>query len=636
MSVEIEAGQLPEKSLENVAFLPNGNEKMDEVELYEKDPKPSSKFGGLTKEELSEFADDPFWVRTRRILFVAFWVVWVAMIIAAAAIIALSPRCPAKPPQKWWDTGIVYRVFVKSFKDSNEDGRGDFNGLRENLDHVAKLQAKALALSPFFATSSVEEETGTDVVDFKAPNEALGTLAEAQALFKECRKRGLKIILEIDPNHSSKDHPNFKKSALKSDNLEDYYVWSNTSDANNPPKGWKGEDGKSPAWFFNAKRGEWYYSRKGAAFPELNYWSVTVKNAMMDVFRFWMDEGVDGFFLHSAAFLYESKNLEDTHGFVNQPASHVFIAEIRKVLDDYTSVTGKDYVLIVDGQDGTGTTATQNQFYHDGTNPGANIVVNNQFLTRLNCRDNYSGVCISDLVDGVANSTDSSDMRRGNEAKWGWPNWAVSSPAAGRLGSRLKGRDELKDAFNLLLLTMRGTPILWYGDEIGMSASNPRSPMQWDETKFAGFTMGDDPWLPVHADAGRLNVKFEEAIGNDNSILSTFLVMAKLRQDSKSASFMYGDMILAGANENLFSFVRKARGHPAFYIAINFGKAPTAIPEGLSTMPKVPEVGTVVVTTANAHPDFKVGKTIEMSKEHILLKPGQGVVLKLGPATCQP
>jgi len=621
-------GPLPEKKpVEEVAFI---NAKMDAVEMRDNSKKSVPKFVGLSKEELSNFADDPFWVRTRRVLFVAFWVIWIAMIVAAATIIAVTPRCPAKPPQKWWDSGVVYRVFVKSFKDSNEDGKGDLIGLQSDLKYIKSLDVTAISLSSFFQTAPPNETdlssasdplaiAGKDVTEFMEPDSAIGSLKDVKDLVKKARKIGLKLLLEVDPNYSSDQHQNFKDSASGLAAMKDFYIWRNSSGPSDPPSLWSSKG--QQVWHFHADRREWFYSRAGKDYPEFNYGSSGVKAEIKRMLSYWLDEGIDGFVIQSAAFLYEDPSNND--GYVNQPASVRFIAEIRKLIDEFSANSGKDVALVVDGRDTTGDQSVQNSFYHDGTNPGAHIVLNNGFLDGITCGRSSSGKCITDLVKKAQKHHTDSVAKLNVEVQRLWPNWAASGPSVGRLGSRLT-KPELKDAVNLMMLTMEGSAFVWFGDEIGMSG-NVFSPMQWDNSANAGFSSGE-PWMPVGADAPRVNVKFERALGNDRSVLRTFNTTNSLR--SKPA-FAYGKMkLIVDTNDLLFSFIRHAEGHPPFYVAINFGDADTTIPVGI---PKEhPTSAKVVATTSNIHPSVVVGNKIDFLSEDILLKPGEGIVLQLG------
>jgi len=629
MTTDVEiGGPLPEKKpAEEVAFL---NKKMDDVELREKSSKSAPKFVGLSKEELSNFADDPFWVRTRRILFVGFWVVWLAMIVAAAIIIAVTPRCPAKPPQKWWDSGVVYRVFVKSYKDSNDDGKGDLIGLQSSLDYVQSLNVHAISLSSFFQTAPSNESSsstddpiaiaGKDVTEFMEPDSSIGTLKDVKDLVKRARKLGLKVLLEVDPNHSSDQHRYFLDSAAGLASMKDFYTWRNTSGSSDPPTLWSSNGSK--VWHFHADRKQWFYSRIGEKYPEFNYGSASVKTEIMRMLSYWLDEGVDGFVIQSAAFLYEDPSSNEA--FVNQPASVQFIAEIRKLIDDFSALSGKDIALIVDGRDTTGDQRVQNAFYHDGTNPGAHIVLNNAFLDGVSCGKSASGKCVTDLVKNAEMLHEDSVAKLNVQVQRLWPNWLSSSPSTGRFAARIS-KPELKDAVNLMMLTMEGSAFFWFGDEIGMSG-NVLSPMQWDNSANAGFTSGD-PWLPLGDDASNVNVKFERALGNDRSVLKTFTSTTALRSEPALA---YGKMtvIEAEGNDLLFSFVRRAEGHPPFYVAINFGDADTTIPVGVPD--EHPLTATVMSTTANIHPDIVAGKVIDFQSKDILLKPGEGVVLRLG------
>ena len=213
--------KVPVVDLEEVKFLPNGA----------KDPEKGGNdvdggggdFVGLSKEELQEFADDPFWVRTRKILFVLFWVVWVGMVAAAVIIIVFSPKCPARPDQKWWETSTIYRVDVRTFVDKNGDGIGDVAGLVDKLDYVGELGVGAVCLRSIFRTGGEDGSRRRDVVDFKNMDGSIGNEEDLKNLVKSAHKKGIKVILEMDPNHSSNKHFAFVESAKKTPAYADYY-----------------------------------------------------------------------------------------------------------------------------------------------------------------------------------------------------------------------------------------------------------------------------------------------------------------------------------------------------------------------------------------------------------------------------
>jgi len=624
MATDVENGAAisTKKPVEEVAFL---NAKTDEVKIRDKAPKQTSTFIGLSKEELAEFAEDPFWIRTRRVLFTSFWVLWLATLVAAATIIAVSPRCPPRPPQKWWDSGVIYRVFVKSYKDSNDDGKGDLIGLKSNLKYIKSLNVAAVSLSSFLPTAPLNDSTtadpialsAVDVVDFMKPDPSVGTFDDVTSLLKEARRNGLKVILEIDLNLSSDEHPFFKSSVALEGSKKDFYVWRNSSTA---PTLWSGTKG-AKVWHFDKDRKNWFYSRSGAKYPEFNYGSEEVKTMMRGVLSHWLDRGVDGFLIQSAAYLYEDP--EDTAGFSMTQPSRDFIAKLRKLTEDFFLKTGKHVVLIVDGQDESGKQEIQNLLYHDGRNPGANIVLNNAFLDGLACgKEKVNGKCETNLVKEYKETMKAANKKTSSETPRLWPDWLVSHPQMGRLGSRFP-TSSMKDAFNLMMLTMEGSAFVWYGDEIGMTGK-PFSPMQWHDGALAGFSESADPWLPIADDADTVNVKFEKAIGNDQSVLKTFMNFTALRSEP---AFMYGQMtVIEEGHDRLFSFVREAAGHSPYYVAINFGNDATTVPVGLPS--DAPKHAKVVATTSNANPDTSVGKAFDLG-EDILLKPGQGVVLKL-------
>ena len=167
-------------------------------------------------------------VRTRRILFILFWVLWIGMIAAAVIIIVLTPKCPARPDQKWWETSVVYTVDVRTFKDSDGDGVGDLSGLTEKLGYLVDIVGTggAIALRSIFQTSR-QDPLRRDVVDFKAVDGEIGNAESLKLLVKSAHKKGVKVILEIDLNHSGKEHQFFKDSQANTAGYKDFYVWTN-------------------------------------------------------------------------------------------------------------------------------------------------------------------------------------------------------------------------------------------------------------------------------------------------------------------------------------------------------------------------------------------------------------------------
>lgn len=604
--------------VEEVKFLPNGNEDAGAVDVEKgKKSKDPGAFVGLTKDELMQYADDPFWVRTRKILFILFWILWVGMVAAAVIIIVLSPKCPARPDQKWWETAILYRADVRTFKDSNGDGVGDLGGVVEKLDYLVDLVGSGggVILSSIFQTAQ-KDPLRRDVTNFKAVDGEIGNLESFQNVVKSLHKKGVKVILEIDPNHSSKEHPFFKSSQSKEAAYADFYVWAAAK-----PNEWKSVDDPAvSAWNNDATRNEFYYAAHGEALPDFNLKEEAVQTELSAAIAFWLrEEGVDGFLVSGAELFVEDA------GNTYQPASAAFVNSLRAAFDEVATETGKDRALIVRlGADGN---ATQRSVYYGTADvPGANLVVNDRVVHGIkSCAGEKSG-CLAKAVEDSMKIVRESHQNQHNGDR-AWFNWAISSEM-GRIASSVD--DKFVDAYNMLLLTLKGTPLVLYGDELGMTnvagGAKTRSVMQWDSGAMGGFTSAQSAKFPVGADVETVNVKSQLARGHDSSHLVPFKSFTALRSKN---SFAYGDMEVFPTTDGLFSFVRVAKGHPSFLIVANLGDGPVIAPPADFNL-ETGSAAEVVAATTSAHADFQVGTKLDFEKQHLLLQPGVGLVIQLG------
>lgn len=600
--------------VEEVKFLPNAEETKGDADVEKGKPRNGGAFVGLNKDQLQRYADDPYWVRTRKILFITFWVVWVGMVAAAVIIIVLSPKCPPRPEQKWWETSVFYRADVRTFKDSDADGVGDLAGIAEKLGYVVDLVGSggAVLLSTVFQTGS-RDPLRRDVTDFKTIDGEIGNMDNLRDLVKAFHKKGVKVVLEVDPNHSSKEHPFFKDSQKNLTAYRNFYVW----------KASKPNDATKDAWNNDATRGEFYYGAHGGNLPGFNLKEQAVKDELIASLLFWLrEEGVDGFLVSGP---------ELGAGNAYEPESAEFVHELRAAFDAIGDDTGKDRALIV--RLGGGGNATQRSiFYGSSKAAGANMIINDRVIKAVGECGGDLGTCLGDAVKASNNIVQESHQARHNGDR-AWGNWAVSSVAAGRIASNVDAR--FIDAFNLLLLTLKGTPMVLYGDELGMkdvtpgnrSSAKTQSVMQWESGALGGFTTAQRAKYSVNGDVDTVNVKHQLALGHDSSSLLAFKSFVELRSNN---SFVYGEMEGFSGSNGLVSFVRKAEGHPSFLIAVNLGEHDVIAPASASR-PKDGTKAVVVVTTPGAHEGFKVGTKLdfENDKPNLLLKPGVGVVIKM-------
>ena len=298
----------------------------------------------LTKSELMKYATDPFWVKLRWALFILFWVGWFAMLVVSIVIIVMAPKCPSPPAKEWWQKRPIYEVYVKSFKDADDDGNGDLKGVKSEVDYLSNLGVGSVWLSPIF--KSPMKDNGYDVSDYKAVDPAFGTMDDFKALVEDLHSKDIKLIMDFIPNHSSDQHEWFQKSVKKEAPYTDYYVWADGKNGG-PPSNWQSVFGGS-AWTFNQERGQYYLHQFYKEQPDLNLRNDAVVKELEDVMKFWLDQGVDGFRVDSVGNFFENEANEDEDGsgeykdFANHdktfdlPEVLDLLKKFRKVLDDAT------------------------------------------------------------------------------------------------------------------------------------------------------------------------------------------------------------------------------------------------------------------------------------------------------------
>ena len=440
---------------------------------------------------------------------------------------------------RWWQRAVIYQVYPRSFQDTNGDGIGDLRGIEQRLDHLATLGIDTIWLSPIYPSPMAD--FGYDVSDYVDIDPMFGTLRDFDALIAAIHARGMKLILDFVPNHSSDRHPWFVASrSSRADPKRDWYIWRDPAADGGPPNNWMSHFGGG-AWEFDASTGQYYLHSFLEQQPDLNWRNPQVKAAMFDVLRFWLKRGVDGFRVDVIWCLIKDAGLrdnppnpdyrtgQDTRQSLlsvydgDQPEVHDVIAEMRAVLDAFG-----DKVLI--GEIYLPLEKLVTYYGRDGR--GAQMPYN--FLLIKAPWD-------ADTIAGI--------VRRYEAAlpPGAWPNWVLSNHDQSRLDTRI-GRAQARVAA-MLLLTLRGTPTIYYGEEIGMTdvpvpagevrdpaelrqpgigmGRDPeRTPMPWDGTPLAGFTTGR-PWLPLGADHESVNVAAQAA--DPRSMLSLYKALLTLR-----------------------------------------------------------------------------------------------------------
>jgi alpha-glucosidase len=497
---------------------------------------------------------------------------------------------PHVPPNKfasqadWWKHAVVYEIYPRSYGDSNNDGTGDLNGITQHLDHLARLGVDAIWISPCFPSPQVD--FGYDVSDYRDIDPQYGTLADFDRLVAEAKKRNIKVILDFVVNHTSDKHRWFVESASsKSNPYRDYYIWRDGKGEGQPPNNWTSTFG-GPSWTFSPVTAQWYYHFFYPQQPDLNWRNPKVEQEMFDVTRFWYRRGVYGFRLDAVDTLFEDPNLTDNppltgtdaygmpiqeHVHDHSPAEvHAELQKLRKVADEFPG-----RVLI--GETWTKTPEELAAYY--GTH--------NDEL-QMPMYFNFTKVAKLD-----ANEFRQKVAAIESNPVHGWPVYVLSNHDIRRYVDRYgngSNKDQVAKLMSALYLTLRGSAIMYYGEEIGMENNDPkriedvkdvigkkgwpkeigrdgeRTPMQWNSSTNAGFNQGASPWLPVDSNYTTHNVRTEMA--DSQSVLNWYRQLIKLRRTD--SAFYDGDYVaLNESDPDVMSYLRKSKSDTAL-VALNF------------------------------------------------------------------
>ena len=493
---------------------------------------------------------------------------------------------------RWWQRGIVYQIYPRSFMDSNGDGIGDLPGIIARLDYLRWLGVDAVWISPIYP--SPMKDFGYDVADYTGVHPMFGTLADFDHLLAAAHARDLKVILDFVPNHSSDQHPWFRESRSSRHNpRRDWYIWRDPAPDGGPPNNWLSCFGGS-GWELDPATGQYYYHAFLKEQPDLNWRNPEVVAAMMDVLRFWLDRGVDGFrvdviyhLVKDASFCDNPKNPRWREGMdpfqalvpvhtTDRPEVQDIIMRMRALFDEYEDrvLIGEIYLPL-----------ERLVAYYGADLKGAHLPFNFQLISAA-----WDAAQLAKLIAEYEAAL----------PEGGWPNWVLGNHDQHRIATRV-GPAQARVAA-MLLLTLRGTPTLYYGDEIGMRdvpippgmVQDPfernvpgkglgrdpeRTPMQWDARSNAGFSDAT-PWLPIATDFGRVNVEAQR--GDRRSMLTLYQRLIALRRGEPALEV--GRLETREASGDVLAYVRRGRaGEPGFFIALNLGPNPHrvgGIPDG--------------------------------------------------------
>ncbi len=491
----------------------------------------------------------------------------------------------------WWQHAVIYQIYPRSFRDASGDGVGDLRGILEKLDYLHDvLGVDAIWLSPFYPSPMAD--FGYDVSDYTDVDPLFGDLATFDVLVAEVHARGLRVVVDYVPNHTSDQHAWFRESrSSRSNPRRDWYVWRDARPDGSPPNNWLSIFG-GPSWEWDTVTGQYYLHSFLREQPDLNWRNPEVRDAMYDVLRFWLRRGVDGVRIDAIRRVMKDPELRDNppneseRGFLHKatgeydrqlhvydnahPDLHGVLRDIRRVLEELSS-PGHERVSI--GEIHVYDPVQLSRYYGEA-------------LDELHLPFNFGLLPVPWEAQAVRGAIDRYEAA---VPGGGWPNYVLGNHDEPRIASRI-GREQARVAM-MLLLTLRGTPTLYYGDELEMKdvpvpselAQDPwgknvglglgrdpaRTPMQWAPGPNAGFCLpGVRPWLPVAADADRYNVEVERQ--DAHSMLNLTRRLLKLRHDSAALrEGRYRPLEGEGIPAECYVYMREASGE-RLVVALNF------------------------------------------------------------------
>ncbi|MGI8779007.1 MAG: alpha-amylase family glycosyl hydrolase [Solirubrobacteraceae bacterium] len=489
--------------------------------------------------------------------------------------------------QPWWRRGVVYQVYPRSFADGDGDGVGDLRGLRDRLEHLVWLGVDAVWLSPIYPSPMVD--FGYDITDHTAVDPLFGTLADFDALVAEAHRLGVRVLLDLIPNHTSSRHPWFVEArASRASGKRDWYLWRDPALDGGPPNNWRSVFG-GPAWTLDEPTGQFYYHAYLPEQPDLNWREPRVREAMLDVLRFWLDRGVDGFRVDALRHLLKDPEWRDN------PPNPAF----RPGMPPYDALLP---VRSADGEDVLEPIAAIRRVLLEHGDPVeerpliGELYVPIERLVRYYGRDGR-GVQLPSNMHLIATPWESEAIAALVERyeaalpAHGWPNWVLGNHDRSRIASRV-GPAQARVAA-MLLLTLRGTPTLYYGDELGMRdvpipaehVQDPyernlpgigvgrdpeRTPMPWDAAPNAGFCPpGACPWLPIGEDNAQRDVAAQRR--DPRSMLALHRRLLAMRRRSEALAGGGYRTVAAGAG--VLVYLREGPGEQVL-VALNLTSAP--------------------------------------------------------------
>lgn len=485
--------------------------------------------------------------------------------------------------RQWWHSSVVYQIYPRSFKDSNGDGIGDINGIREKLDYLKELGIDVIWLSPVY--KSPNDDNGYDISDYCDIMDEFGTMEDMDNLLKEANERGIKILMDLVVNHTSDEHKWFIEAKKSKDNeYRDYYIWRDSVDGNEPND--LGSTFSGSAWQYDETTGQYYLHLFSKKQPDLNWENEKVRNEVYKMMNFWVDKGIGGFRMDVIDLIGKVPDEMITG---NGPKLHEYLQEMNKA-----ALEGKDLLTVGETW---------------GATPDVAKLYSNPGRKELSMVFQFEHIGL-DQIEGKekwdVKSLELLDLKK-VLSKWqtelegqGWNSLFWNNHDLPRIVSRWGNDKEYRIESAKMLATllhgMKGTPYIYQGEELGMTnvrfddindyndieslnmykdrfskgyshneimesiyakgRDNARTPMQWDDSENAGFTTGT-PWLAVNKNYDKINAK--QCLQDENSIFNHYKKLIDIRKNNDT--IIYGDYkLLCEDDENIFAYVRELNG----------------------------------------------------------------------------
>lgn len=528
----------------------NGDAKIDIDNL-------KSAFAGMGKEELMKFANDPFWVRTRWFLFILFWLLWAGMLAGAIAIIIMAPKCAAPAPREWWEQSPVYKVDVATFASK----KGDLAGVTSKLDYIKSLGVKTVVVSSVVKATDLDSD-GQD--EFISVSQKYGTWDDFKAFISAAKEKGLHILLQFVPNHSSVKNPLFVKSAAKEEPYTSYYVWAPSRGFDGdgkpiPPNNWLSVSGGS-AWEWHDGRKEFYLHQFDKEQADFNFRNNEVVNYIMKSMQFWFDKGVTGLYIDKAQYLFEdealrnasiSRNVGLTHDQYDF-YDHVYTSNLNELIPlikEWKELAGNSSGIISVGE----------------VNPQQRA---NGSIAHLEVRQQKfkQGFTADDLEKTILSTISSVTL----------PVWELQAEDVSQ-----------KEVLQLTSVLLPGTSVIRAGQELGLSE---RDTISWDNS----------------TGEAELNVISQQE--NPDSSYSMYHTLIEAR---KWPSILYGTTKTNTFNNTVFAYTRIKSGNPGFLVVTNIGEETATV--DLRQLPSVPNELSVIARTHNLHESIPLKNKVESS-----------------------